>query len=236
MIRSAYVNWWRGYTTLLIDRAPKHPEDIEPLKKMLREQVKGMYYNPIPFQEFKDIPPLRHYPHQRLEAIKDRPNLPFLGNIVVDIGANMGYYSFMAAELGASQVIPIETYVKSCEVIERVAKIYGFDRINTWSQNVTEFPFDKVKPDVVLAFSVLPYLGQPNPEPLTKVLRSMAEHAGVCYIEMGDGGSELSWCQGDQAFKDLFLACGFQHVEAIGQMNSTHANTKRTLWECRGAE
>lgn len=231
MIVETPVPWWNGYETLLSDREPVHPEDIEPLKRMLREQVKGMYYNPLPFKEFVDIPPLRHYPHDRMEAIMMR--VEFQDLVVVDVGANMGYYSFLAADLGASYVIPIETYAKGCEVIERAARIYGFYQINTWSQNVKDFPFEKVKPDIVLAFSVLPYLGQPNPEPLTKVLRNMAEHAGVCYIEMGDGGSELSWCQGDQAFEDLFLACGFQHVEALGQVFTSHSNTRRMLWECK---
>ena len=133
VIRSTFVNWWRGYKTLLIDCVPKYPEDIDSLKKMLREQVKGMYYNPIPFLEFMDIPPLRHYPHQRLEVILKRNPSVFADKVVVDIGANMGYYSFMAAELGASYVIPIETYIKGCEAIERAAKIYGFDQINTCS-------------------------------------------------------------------------------------------------------
>ncbi len=232
MIHKTRVNWWKGYETLLSDREPVHPEDVEPLKRMLRERVRGMYYNPLPFKEFVDIPPLRHYPEQRLELVM--PWVDFKDKTVVDIGANMGYYSFMAAELGAAYVVPIETYTKGCEVMERVAKIYGYSQIHTWSQNVKEFPFDKVKPDIVFAFSVLPYLGQPDPEPLRIVLRSLARNCDTTFIEMGDGGSKLDWCEGDEAFEKLFQSSGFRHVEAIASVDSTHAGTKRTLWVCRG--
>jgi SAM-dependent methyltransferase len=235
MITRISVKWWHGYETLLAERTMVHPEEVEPLKKMLRDQVRGMYYNPIPYLEFMDIPPLRHYPHQRLEAVMSRVN--FTDKVVVDIGANMGYYAFMAAELGAQYVIPIETYLKGCEVMEKVAHIYDLGQIDVCSyNNVKDFPFEKVKPDIVFAFSVLPYLGQPEPQPLHAVLQDMAKHSGLCYIEMGDGGSELEWCKGDEAFENLFRSNGFLDVVNLGLMNTTHANTKRTLWECRGAK
>ncbi len=233
MITKAPVTWWKGYETLLANRTMVHPEEVEPLKRMLREQVRGMYYNPIPYLEFMDIPPLRHYPHQRLERVMSR--VDFTDKVVVDIGANMGYYSFMAAELGAQRVISIETYIKGCEVMEKVSHIYGLlGKMKTWSQNVKEFPFEKVKPDIVFALSVLPYLGQPDPQPLHDVLRSMAEHCWLCFIEMGDGGSGLDWCEGDEAFENLFRSNGFLDVVNLGSMDTTHADTKRTLWECKG--
>ena len=62
----------------------------------------------------------------------------------------------------------------------------------------------------------------------------MAKHAGVSFIEMGDGGSELPWCKGDAAFRELFQEAGFAEVTALASLFSSHTNTHRTLWRCVG--
>lgn len=227
------VNWWNGYRTLLSSRPPRYPKQVDELIQWIRQNVKGNYYNPIPFMEFRDIPPLRHYPHERLQACLDRAT--FQDSIVVDVGASMGYYSFLAAEAGAKNVFTIETYDKAIEVINRVAYLYGLeDHVATRFGNVQDYPFDEVQPDIVMAFSVLPYLGQKSRAPLEEVLKRMAQYCGICFIEMGDGGSALDWASTDEDFEMLFRDCGFSRVEAIGSMSSTHSGTKRTLWECRG--
>ena len=228
---SVDVSWWDGYQTTLIDRPLLNFDEVDAIKQYLQREVKGMYYNPIPFMEFRDIPPLRHWPEERWHLMG---RIDFTGKHVVDIGANMGYYSFLAAEAGAGYVVPVETYKKGCHVMERVAKNYGVDVLHTVSQNIVDFPFNTMKPDVVMAFSVLPYLGQPDPEPLKNVLSDMAKYASVSFIEMGDGGSGLDWCKGDAAFYDLFAQCGFRSIRNLGPTQSSHSNTERTFWECRG--
>ncbi len=230
MIKQTHVDWWGGYETLLCDRTPEEPDLIEPLKTFLREKVKGNYYNPIPYMEFNDIPPLRHYPEKRLETIMDRVDLK--GKAVLDIGASMGYYSFMASELGAV-VMAVETYKPGCHAMEEVAIIYN-RFVSVRNENIKDFPFEEIHPDILFAFSVLPYLGQPNPEPLKEVLGRMAKNCEIAFIEMGDGGSALKWCVGDENFKSLFLECGFEEVINLGGMLSSHSRTTRTLWECHG--
>ncbi len=230
MIVRQHVDWWDGYDTLLSDRKPSREVGAKDLNYWLRTRVKGMYYNPLPFQEFVDIPPLRHFPHERLEACMKAES--FEGKKVVDIGANMGYYTFMAAEAGAREAIAIETYENGCFPIEWAASLYDMPNITALNINVKEFDFAGT--DIVFAFSVLPYLGQPDPEPLMKVLKSMAKNCVVCFIEMGDGGSALKWCEGDDEFRDLFLSSGFVKVDPIFESQVSHSNTKRTLWECRG--
>lgn len=225
------VDWWHGYETLLSNRTPVEPELIAPLKTFLKEKVKGNYYNPIPYMEFREIPPLRHYPHERLDAITKV--VDFKGKSVLDIGASMGYYSFAASELGAHSVFPIETYSPGCYVMDQVARIYHRG-VFPFNQNIKDFDFENMKVEIIFAFSVLPYLGQPDPEPLKEVLRRMAKTCEVAFIEMGDGGSALEWCEGDANFQDLFEECGFEDVKSLGPMFSSHSNTYRTLWECHG--
>ncbi len=233
MIHKHFVDWWDGYETLLSDREPIYPKATNELASWIVENVGGMYYNPLPFHEFIDIPPLRHHPHIRLESCMEVES--FEGKSVLDIGANMGYYAFMALEAGAADAMAVETYDKGCEVMTSAAKAYGLEhKLLVSNSNILKFDFKEDKPDIVFAFSVLPYLGQPDPEPLLEVLRQMAKHCGVCFIEMGDGGSELTWCKGDDKFQDLFESSGFKTVNNIGQMFSSHSNTFRTLWECRG--
>ena len=233
MIVKQYVDWWEGYETLLSDRKPVEPDVANELSSWISTSVGGMYYNPLPFQEFIDIPPLRHYPHERLERCMQVES--FEGKSVLDIGANMGYYAFMALEAGAADAMAIETYDKGWHVMDSAAQAYGLeDRFTAANMNILSYDFEGDKPDIVFAFSVLPYLGQPDREPLIEVLESMANNCGVCFIEMGDGGSALEWCKGDNKFEHLFYSCGFDQVNNIGSMFSSHSNTYRTLWECRG--
>ncbi len=229
-----HVDWWKGYDTLLIAEPPKQPTEaqVERLTEKIRRE-KPLIYMPIPFEDFLWPPPLRHYPHERWEAC----NLPsdLSGKTVMDFGANTGYYGWLAIAIGAKAVM-VETSSKHCQLMRDVARLYGLgDEVEIQNEYIRPDLIRSGKPDIIFAFSVLPYIGKYEPEKLKAVLRAMAETVPVSYIEMGDGGSELPWCKnGDDQFARLFQGCGFKKVIPLESLFSTHTSTYRMIWRCEG--
>ena len=232
------VSWWRGYETLMVADPPRTPTPPEVWRfKNAIQQRKALLYVPIPFVEFSDLAPLRHYPEERwtvaMDSLGGRDAME--GKRFADIGANVGYYTFLAAAAGASYAACVESSETATWVNAEVAKLYGVDGVVSTERGLfEEWPFEDRAIDIAFAFSSLPYIGQSDPRAMREILSRMARHVGVSFIEMGDGGSELSWCIGDTAFEILFRNAGFASVENLGSIFSSHTNTQRTLWRCDG--
>lgn len=236
MLKKVDVGWWHGYETISVADPPRRPEqpELQRLSDWILSE-KPLTYVPIPFDDFLWLAPLRHYPHERwnlVAAVQD-----FTGKRVADVGANLGYYGWLAAASGAQKVTFIEPSPKANHVLTELIRMYGYEE-NVATRSApfeTFYARDLKRFDVVIAFSVLPYSGKPDPEKLKNLLSRMATNVPVSYIEMGDGGSGLDWCQGDAAFAQLFRDAGFDPVEALGSVFSTHTGTQRTIWRCGGA-
>lgn len=242
-IETVHVDWWNGYDTLFVTDPPRRPSasEVRKLTTWIKEN-RPTCYLPIPFEEFLWLAPWRHFPHERWEAMirgdslaSHVPDFSFEGKKVMDVGCSTGYYSFLAAAAGADKVIAIESYGKAHYLMDQVVKIYGLEE----TIEVVDKPFHARtpmlrRPEVIIAFSVLPYLGKKEPEQLRKALKAMAKYVGVSFLEMGDGGSELPWCQGDDAFRELFVESGFTTVSSLGSLFASHTNSHRTLWRCDG--
>lgn len=233
-----HVNWWMGYDTLMVIDPPfsAPQDDVDELRRFIHDE-RALLYVPIPFADFADIPPLRHFPHERWIVAMDSLGGwdAMAGKRFADIGANIGYYTFLAAAAGASYAACIESSKIATTINAQVAMMYGLGGIiETQPGLFEEWPFEERRIDIAFAFSSLPYIGQPDPAPLRAMLHRMAQHVGVSFIEMGDGGSELPWCRGDAAFEALFREAGFSNVENLGTIFSSHTNTQRTLWRCDG--
>lgn len=233
------VNWWDGYETLFVADPPASAtqDAIDETRRFIRDE-KALLYVPIPFREFADLAPLRHYPHERWERALDslrRSGDSIDGKRFADIGANIGYYAFLAVAAGAREAYSVEAAPKATWITSHVAAMYGLSaRVLTERTLFEEWPFEDYSIDIAFAFSSLPYIGQKDPGPLRAMLARMARHVAVSFIEMGDGGSALSWCSGDEAFEALFREAGFTRVENLGPIFSSHTNTQRTLWRCHG--
>jgi SAM-dependent methyltransferase len=232
MLKRVHVDWWHGYETLIVAEPPQQPDagQVAELRDFIRRE-RPTLYSPIPFEEFLWVPPWRHNPEERWFACGP-PDVD--GKRVVDVGASVGYYTFLAAASGAKKVVAVETDAKAAHILVALAEMYGFDNVEVSNGRFERMRLQFRKFDVAFAFSVLPYLGRTAPAPLRKVLANMAKYIGVSFIEMGDGGSGLDWCQGDDQFRALFEEAGFAEVNQAGQMFSSHTNTYRTLWRCDG--
>ncbi len=229
----ADVPWWNGYQTLIVEEPPKQPDltGLTLLQGWIGE-VKPLHYVPVPFREFLGIPPLRHYPHERWQMCINGQDLS--GKTFLDVGCNVGYYAFLAAAAGA-RCVGIETDPKASRVMREISELYGLaDRIKVINAPFVASHLTEFRPDVVFAFSVLPYIGQQDQAKLRGLLSVMAEAVPVSYIEMGDGGSEMDWCKGDAQFWQLFRESGFRSVDNLGNIESSHTGTRRTLWRCQG--
>ena len=166
-IASVKVDWWNGYETLYVAEPPRQPTTAEVAR--VTDWIKAnkpTCYTPIPFKEFLWLAPWRHFPHERWEAVlKSGPDM-IEGRTVMDVGCSTGYYSFLAAAAGARKVIAIENYTPVRDLMSQLVEIYGFENIEVVGKLFNPRTPMLRKPDVILAFSVLPYLGQEDPEHL----------------------------------------------------------------------
>lgn len=228
------VDWWHGYDTLIVDDPPRTPpfSEVASLKLWIRNE-KPLHYVPVPFNDLLDVPPMRHYPHERwLACAESLGDGGLQGKRMIDVGANTGYYAFLAAASGAS-AIGLDLDPKAMILMNRVAGMHNMPTRSVVG-GVENFNWEREAVDVVFAFSVLPYIGQADPDRLKALLRRLAHNVGVSFIEMGDGGSELPWAHGDDEFEALFRECEFSEVTNLGSIFSSHTNTHRTLWRCDG--
>lgn len=233
-IVSRHVNWWNGYDTLVVEDTPRTPtaSEVNQLNEWI-SQTKPLHYVPVPFAGFLNVAPLRHYPHERWERCAESLGVGgFEGVRMLDVGCNTGYYAFLAAAAGAASS-GIDLDPKAIVLVNRIAALHHMPTLAI-AGDVEHYDWEQNPIDIVFAFSVLPYLGQNDPERLKTMLRRLAHNVGVSFIEMGDGGSELPWAHGDAEFEALFRECEFGEVTNLGSMFSSHTNTHRTLWRCDG--
>lgn len=152
----------------------------------------GWTYNPIPFDDFKDIPCHRaDASWKRWEAIKKAVN--FDGAIVLDIGANVGFFTFkIAQDFKPRFVYALETDLDACLVGRQLkshydyGNIYFTDKISWWM------------PDIVLALSVLNWMGREESE---SFFRNHLMTCRALFVEMplkNDGMRGAEWLRTEE--------------------------------------
>jgi len=123
-------------------------------------------------------------------------NLNFKSLKVLDIGADIGYFSFSAALSGASEVISIEGEEESSEFIKLQLKLLGMEGI-VKVQDV-QFDFDveqNEKYDVILCLNVLHHVGryfgdsnltlEEAKEKLIEYLNLISYSTKYCWLQVG---------------------------------------------------
>lgn len=221
------VPWWKGYDTLLIYDTPLIDEDkLEETLSWAKEKVHSIYL-PVPFVEFKDLHPWRHYPEKRWEACVSSldPAYYMQGRSFADFGGNTGYYSFLAKAAGAKYSFLIDNDEVLTELAVRVNELYNMD-VDIGYMSMDQFKFHHF--DVAFCFSAIPYVGPI--ENIKELLTYWSQHVDILFIEMGDGGSALEGCSEPESQRLLFEETGWTPV-LLGFEYASHTDTMRPLWK-----
>jgi len=186
------------------------------LSRAVARQNRKSFYTPVEHERFRTQRVSRKG-SDRLDLIRG-----FLGPIrerrlsVLDVGCNIGYYSFHLARQGF-EVVGVESDAQHFEVAESLRQMYGLD-VELW-----QGPFESYAParrfDVVLGLTVfwhfLPPKGSPDvgdrARALTKQLETLVGHA-------------LNWASGARGQEEIDLIrsnTGLKHFTLLGQTAGT---------------
>lgn len=156
---------------------------------------------------------------ERWEIIRDylAPNPP---RTVMDLGANLGYYSMRLADEFDCEVVAIETHYHR-ELVDAL-EANGDDRITAMPATIEYFLNQKhVKYDLVLALSVVHHLSMPYWE----TLRLLRQHGRTVIVELA---TELSAC-GQHRIVEQFVP---DDAIMLGDV-ATHLNGSRPMFALR---
>jgi SAM-dependent methyltransferase len=157
-------------------------------------------------------------------------HIDFAGKTVLDLGCGGGDILFRC-KLANAKAIGVD---KNTFLLHKRAAEYGIfiDRIT--GGDIGELcteppPFDI---DIVICFSVLPYLDNP-----TNILDWIRNHSEIALIESqydGDGpGFPYTRIEDDVDFETFLRGCGFQSIKSIGKTLVEDRDKWRTIWMCK---
>ncbi len=155
-------------------------------------------------------------------------HIDFKGKSAIDLGCGKGDILFCAHDAGAD-AMGIDSDPKNAryavDVWHRGIKILQGD-----IDLLDEWPWPLEKSDIIICFSVLPYLQRPE-----HALKWINQHSDIALIECqyaGDGPG-FSFLTGNDDMKEWLLKYGeFEKVDIIGHTLVEGRNKKRFIWRC----
>lgn len=149
-------------------------------------------------------------------------HIDFKDKTVLDLGCGKGDILIRAFEAGA-EVVGIDRY----EEIKWLNS--NRPEINIAVDDI-EFMIIRHRVDIIICFSVLPYLKRPG-----NTLQWINRNSQIALIECqyaGDGPG-LSFLTGNDAMREWLLAAGkFEKVQPIGHTLVEGRNKNRFIWRC----
>lgn len=140
---------------------------IEQFLSLVNSDGKHGFYQLFPpalinkYQQLKDLP----YESVRLDDKRYdyfTSKLNFEGAKVVDIGANIGYFSFRLATEKDSSVTMFEPYGDHCRAIDQIKELLELDQqVSVLNKGITLDTIDEMpETDILLFFNVLQHAGE----------------------------------------------------------------------------
>ncbi|HEX5410075.1 MAG TPA: hypothetical protein VFW89_09930 [Gemmatimonadaceae bacterium] len=182
-------------------------------------------YHPLPFREFRNLTTqvAPETPYRRLALI-----LKHAGNVggakILDLGCNLGFYSFSLARRGA-EAIGVEIREDYTGFSTEVADIYKLP-IRFINEPLTPELLDRVGPvDITLCFSMLQWvIDQKGMDYGCRLLRRISQKSRMLFfdISVNAGKACLKCPSGEEiVFVDKLLRDNteFSHIEYIGRVH-----------------
>ena len=150
--------------------------------------------------------------------------IDFKGKKVLDMGCGKGDILASAKSAGAD-VIGIDIDKKNSHHIRSV-----YPGVPVLNDDLNHLELWKVKKDIIICFSVLPYLTWPE-----ATLRWINQHSDIALIECqyaGDGPGFGFLTDNGAMHKWLLKYGGFEKADVIGFTLVEGRDTKRWIWIC----
>ncbi len=179
--------------------------------------ARGEVYHQIPFYEFRNLRTQIHYSetYRRLSMILSRYS-DFRGKKILDLGCNVGFYSFSLAKRGAD-VTGVELRKECFDVAQAVAKIYELPILFLNQPLASDFFATQNREyDLTLCFSMLQWvIAQKGMEEGQKILRGISDNSKALFfdISVNTGKACLTCPPGEElSFVENFLRQGTSYT------------------------
>lgn len=220
------------------DKAGEIQELIEQIKKQKLETWANIYH-PLPFYEFGNlttqVSPSTSY--QRLQMILDAADGNVVGKRVLDLGCNLGFYSFSLAHRGA-KVTGVEMRADYHDISKRVVELYDMN-VRFRNEALTpELIHEVGDVDITLCFSMIQWVIQQQGMDYGKqILRAISEHSKLLMFDVSvNHGAACLLCPRGQELvyvHDLLKeATTYTDIRRVGQVHPYDVDT-RYIFACK---
>ncbi len=189
-------------------------------------------YHPLPFYEFRHLSTQvqSQTPYQRLQMILKAAS-PVQGKRILDLGCNLGFYSFSLAKRGAD-VTAVELREDYQNISKQVSKLYNVPI--QWKQtSLTPDLIDEVgKVDVTLCFSMIQWvIDQQGMAMGEEILHKISEqsHTLLFDVSVNEGKACLTAPRGEELWhvdQWLHKATTYPNIKCIGQVHPYGTDTR----------
>ena len=181
------------------------------------------------------------YEKERLDYIAQ--NINFEDKSVLDIGGNIGFFTFEACNLGAKQVIYYEGNKTHAEFVEKAAEILGLEKRIKVCPEYYLFDLGEEQFDIIFCLNVIHHLGddffnvgnmQQAKEKMLTCINRLAEKTDFMVFQMG-----FNWCgdkkkclfeKGTKQEMEQYLVKGTEHYWRIVNIGIAEKNDEEVIY------
>lgn len=192
-------------------------------------------YHPIPFTDFRHLSTqvTPDTPYRRLEMILSHSG-DLVGKRVLDLGCNLGFYSFSLARRGA-KCTGVELREDYMRIAPQIAAIYDMP-VTFVNESLSPELIDRVGDvDVTLCFSMIQWvIDQKGMDHGKAILRRISERSRRLFfdVSVNEGKACLTCRPGDElAYADRLLreSTGFSHIDYIGKVHPYRTDVRHVF-------
>lgn len=190
-------------------------------------KIPGCLYQPLLHPDLQDIPSF-HTCEDRFTAIKN--DLTLHRGTLLDLGANLGYFSFKFENMGF-QCVAVESDEKDVEVIDKLAKQKNIELVQC--DMLDERIMDKLNHyhfDIVLALNIFHHFikTKDKHEALKKLLEKL--NIGIMYFEPHSKGENQMKNSYLDYSEEEFIQFIFSHTKLKSSEKIYQANDGRNIY------
>lgn len=197
---------------------------------------KGWLYHPIPFDEFKGMKVHKNNCVKEYQVIND--NLKEDPKTILDIGSNVGYFSFSFNRQFGSNVIGVERDPLNVDITKALAEYYKISNVEFFALDVGEH-LEKYKNNfnLTLMMNVHMWLVQKHGYEETKtIMKKLCERTKHLFFQTAHAESSgvriIKELKNERDIVDYLIEAGFRDVQKVAV--SKHGRKPRILFYARG--
>ncbi len=222
------------------DKAGEIQELIQEIKQAKLETWANIYH-PLPFYEFGNlttqVSPDTSY--KRLQMILDAADGDVVDKRVLDLGCNLGFYSFSLANRGA-KVTSVELRSDYHDISKRIVELYDMN-VRFRNDSLTPELVNEVGDvDITLCFSMIQWvIDQQGMDYGKQILKTISERSRLLLFDVSvNHGAACLLCPGGQelvyVYDFLADATTYTDIQCIGQVHP-YGNDTRYVFACKHA-